>query len=386
MTKLLFIHDGPIYYNNDGQHYEFAYHGLLERYKYLADDITFLMRVEPVTEQTKCTLIPEEIHIIGVPNFKNPRRYFKLISQVKRQIEMAVKETDLLVLRGGSCSNIALKFAKKMNKAYIYECVGCTWDSLWNYSLLGKIMAPYMFLSERKRIKEAPFVCYVTKSFLQRRYPTQGENVACSNVVVDNVPDEVLTKRLSKINNYNAEIYKIGTAAAIDVRYKGQEYVIHAISELAKEGINFEYYLAGGNRLKSSYLKDLAEKLGVLNRMHFVGSLNSSQMPQFYDFIDIYIQPSKQEGLPRAVIEAMSRGVPCVGSNIAGIPELLQPECLFKKGNVNSIKNVLKKMIQNDMSRYAIENFNIAKEYQIDILTRRRNHFYDTFLESCRMK
>ena len=58
MRKLLFVHDGPIYYDADGQYYEFAYHGLLERYRYLADDITFLMRVEPVTEHTKNTPIP----------------------------------------------------------------------------------------------------------------------------------------------------------------------------------------------------------------------------------------------------------------------------------------------------------------------------------------
>lgn len=382
MRKLLFVHDGPIYYDADGQYYEFAYHGLLERYRYLADDITFLMRVEPVTEQTKNTPIPREVHIIGVPNFKDPGKYFKLISRVKRQIETAVKETDLLVLRGGSCSNIALKLAKKMNKPYIYECVGCSWDSLWNYSLLGKIMAPYMFFADRKRIREAPFVYYVTRNFLQRRYPTKGKSVACSNVVVGDVPDEVLERRLLKISNCNTAVYKLGTAAAVDVRYKGQEYVIRAIKELATEGLYFEYYLAGGNRLKSTYLKDLANKLGVSNRVHFVGSLNSLQMSEFYDFIDIYIQPSKQEGLPRALIEAMSRGVPCAGSDIAGIPELLQPECLFKKGNVNSIKNVLKKMIQGHMKRYAKENFKTAKEYQIKILTKRRNAFYDIFLNT----
>ena len=41
--KLLFIHDGPLYVSNDGNYYEYSFHGLYERYSYLANDITFLM-------------------------------------------------------------------------------------------------------------------------------------------------------------------------------------------------------------------------------------------------------------------------------------------------------------------------------------------------------
>ena len=101
---------------------------------------------------------------------------------------------------------------------------------------------------------------------------------------------------------------------------------------------------------------------------------------EFYDSIDIYVQPSKQEGLPRAVIEAMSRGIPAIGTNIAGIPELLQRENLFRKGSVKSVKKALKHMVNADLSRYAEENFEKAKEYRIDVLTNRRNKFYDEFL------
>lgn len=381
MKKLLFVHDGPIYYDKEGKFYEVSYHGLLERYKHIADDITFLMRTEPITENTRNTIIPSEIHVIGVPNFKNPQIYFRLIKKVKKTIKEAVKNTDILVLRGGSCSNIALTYAKLLNKPYIYECVGCTWDSLWNYSLLGKVMAPFSFLAERKRIREAPYVCYVTDKFLQKRYPTKGKSIGCSNVVIEEVKQDVLEQRIQRICTYNQkQKYKLGTAAAIDVRYKGQEYVIKAISDLVREGYDFEYYLAGGNRLNSTFLMDLADRLNIKDRVHFVGSLSSSQMPQFYDFIDIYVQPSKQEGLPRSVLEAMSRGVPTLGTNIAGIPELLQPENLFQKGSSKAINFALKRIIQADMVKYAQENFNKAKKYQIEYLTQKRVEFYKTFL------
>ena len=78
----------------------------------------------------------------------------------------------------------------------------------------------------------------------------------------------------------------------------------------------------------------------------------------YYDSIDIYVQPSKQEGLPRAVIEAMSRGCPVLGTDIAGIPELIQERCLFKKGSVKSFINAVERLLICNQADIAIENFN----------------------------
>ena len=90
-------------------------------------------------------------------------------------------------------------------------------------------MAPSSFLAERRRIKEAPYVCYVTGEFLQRRYPTKGKSVSCSNVVVHAADPSILTKRLERIKrSAQKQKYVLGTAAAIDVRYKGQVHILRS--------------------------------------------------------------------------------------------------------------------------------------------------------------
>ena len=382
--KLIFVHDGPVYYDDQNKYYEFAYHKLLERYSYLADEIYFLIRTSKIEGENKYTLIPEKIGIVSVPNFKSPTKYFKNKAEAEKIVCDVIKDADYVVLRTqSSIAQIALKYIKKYNKPYIIECVGCSWDSYWNHSMLGKIVAPYMYYKTKKAIKDAPYVYYVTNQFLQKRYPTNGEKVACSNVVIKSNDKDALDKRIQKINKFNPkEKIIFGTAASLSTRYKGQEYVIKALKYFLDKGYNVEYHLVGGysGNQKNTFLYDLAVKEGVIDKVIFEGSLSSEQIMDYYDSIDIYVQPSKQEGLPRAVIEAMSRGCPVLGTDIAGIPELIQERCLFKKGSVKSFINAVERLLICNQADIAIENFNNAKMYKEDILENKRKEFYDKFL------
>lgn len=378
--RLVFIHDGPIYHK-DGKYYEYSYHGLYERYSYLADEIIFLMRVNELPSEERYDLISEQVHIVSFPNFKAPSLYLKNRIKAEKIIKEEVRKANMLILRDSSAASIAVKYANQFNVPYIRECVGCSWDSLWNYSLLGKILALPAFLRQKREIKRSPYVYYVTNKFLQRRYPTSGKQIGCSDVVVNTLNEDILRERIRKINDFDKEKeISLGTAAAIDVRYKGQEYVITAIALLKEKGYKIKYYLAGGNRTKSSYLKECAQKYRVSDNVIFCGSLSKSEMASFYDNIDIYIQPSKLEGMPRSVIEAMSHGCPVLGSNVGGIPELIDQECLFQKENITQIAKAIVNIINQDMSKYAKCNFEKAKKYTSDQLDRIRKDFYDQFL------
>ncbi len=126
---LVFIHDGPLFYDKDGNYYEYAYHELYERYSYLADNITFMMRTKPV-EGKKFTPVPPQIKVISVPNFKSPRTILVNKPKAERIIEKCVRENDVFVLRTqSSIAQAAVKYIKKYGKPYIVESVGCSWDS-----------------------------------------------------------------------------------------------------------------------------------------------------------------------------------------------------------------------------------------------------------------
>jgi len=74
----------------------------------------------------------------------------------------------------------------------------------------------------------------------------------------------------------------------------------------------------------------------------------------------LYVQPSRQEGLPRAVLEAMSVGCPVIGSRVGGIPELLRDSDMFESGDVTEIAHLIQQMSRERLAEMATVNFDIA--------------------------
>ena len=104
------------------------------------------------------------------------------------------------------------------------------------------------------------------------------------------------------------------------------------------------------------------------------------QIYNYLDKIDIYVHPSLQEGLPRAVIEAMSRACPCLGANTAGIPELLDSECIFESASAVSIVNAVKRFVNQDLKIYAERNFEHCRLYLNDVLNFRRDSYFKSIV------
>jgi len=385
--QVLFCHDGPLTKDELNNYYGVAHNNdTFCRYYAIADELAVAIRIREITkvkaEKSLSKITVSPFKVIECPDMSNFKGMLFNKQKVSRIITKAVEDADYIVARLPSIIGLfAIDAAKKLKKPYLVEVVACPWDALWNHSLKGKVVAPYMYFATKKRIKEAPFVLYVTNKFLQQRYPCHGRTIGCSDVDLQSIDDSILKKRLNKIQQMNKNNPVIlGTIAAVNVRYKGQKYVIKAISKLNKQGYNFEYHLVGGGDNK--YLKSIAVKYNVIDKVKFIGVLPHDEVFNFLDNIDIYIQPSKQEGLPRALVEAMSHGCPSLGSNIGGIPELIKSEYIFSNGSVSEICKLLKKMDKEEMKKEAKIVFEKAKEYSKELLDKKRFKFYKEFVFS----
>lgn len=368
--KLLFVHDHP-FRRVDGALYSIGSlnNNILNRYTSYCDSLTVVARIidEKSVHDRWSHITDEKVQIYGGKQLKY------------RGLEQKIQECDKMIVRLPSfLGNEALRLNKKYKKPCLIEIVGCAWGAMWNHGIKGKIIAPYMFIKTKKPVKNAPYVLYVTDEFLQKRYPTLGKSIGCSDVEITDLDNMIEEKRLQKINAQNGELV-IGTVAAIDVKYKGQEYIIKALGELKKRGINrFRYMLVGNG--SDVYLKDVAERYGVSDKVHFLGGMPHEKVFEWLDSIDIYAQPSKTEGLPRAVIEAMSRGLPVIGSETGEIPQLISGESCFKVGDYKAIAAILENLNAERLVKMSMENFKRAHDFEKSMLDKKRNDFYREFI------
>lgn len=325
----------------------------------------------------------DRLSVVFLPNPTADMKSF-IDPKVHREYKQTVLEqitTDraVIVRVPSDSGTIAADYCHKIGKLYLAEAIGCPWDSLWNHSIKGKALAPKMREDMRRVMRNAPYSVYVTNEFLQRRYPTKGVTAAISDVELRPMEQSVLDARIAHIRNHNGRI-KIATSGGL-VSYKGQQFVIEALAKLKAQGnTNFEYHLAGSG--DDVTLCNLARELGVEDQVIFEGRLAHEQMFPWLDEMDLYIQPSLQEGLPRAVMEAMSRGLPALGARTGGIPELLGEEYIFPRKGVDAIAKMLPEITAGEMESMAARNFERAKEYQKKTLDKRRYELYSTFAKA----
>lgn len=388
--KVLLAHDHQIlkykdkYYSTGG-----FTTNTLKRYTSIFGKLVFISRQKEVYQKHESYTLLEESNttFYKVPNFKSLRYIYKEI-EARKTIKKAVIECDYIITRlPSSIGFLALEYAKKYRKPYLIEVVACPWDSYWNHSTIGKFVAPIEYFKMRKAVKQSNYNIYVTNCFLQKRYPTLGTSISCSNVELVQHDFDVLNKRLKKIQKRNrGSKIVIGTVGGLNVKTKGQKYIIRALSDLKNEGYsNFEYQLVGGGDY--SYLKGIAKRYGVLDQIKFVGNIPHNEIFSWLESIDIYTQPSKHEGLPRALIEAMSVGLPCFGSNVAGIPELLDKEFIFahRGDRIDQIKNIILSFDCHTMMEQSRKNFVESQKYDFEVLKKKRTKYLLEFKNSALM-
>ena len=144
---------------------------------------------------------------------------------------------------------------------------------------------------------------------------------------------------------------KILVTAGILNRGKNIEMLIACLSKVELKNV---YALIVGDgsteadfRYKDS-LQGLAKKLGVDKQVLFTGWLEKEDLWKIYLSSDLFIMPSLSEGMPNAMLEALGLDLPCMGSNIAGVKDILQyDELLFDPMDEKAIADKIRSVFSD---------------------------------------
>ncbi len=226
-------------------------------------------------------------------------------------------------------------------------------------------------------VKKAHSVSYVTNAYLQRRYPASDEAYAIGCSDIELTHDWIK----SSARKYSAPAQNWVLVGSFGQLYKGPDLLINALAKLNSEKAEGEpqYKLTMlGDGIYRAEMEALAESLECSDNVNFVGEVNATQVKEYLEKADVFVMPSRTEGLPRALIEAMATGLPAIGSRVGGIPELLGDEHLFESENVDELATKLGRLCssERDLNEASTRNLSVALTYEASILHERRQAFY----------
>lgn len=342
---------------------------------------------EPLRDEEHTLTIPITRKDISVSIIPANARPFDIRNdaEVKKQLETAIMGCECVMIKIASRkANMAIKLAKKYGKPYMIGVTGDLYrDLITSKSVLRRLYAPIIYKQSLKTIKDCKFGTYVTQKYLQSMYPIEGMMCGYTDTLLPYVKEEVLESRLEWINGMqNREYIDLGIIGTYHDNRKGYDTAIQALEKLNNPRVRLRI-LGVGTSEDQHYWISYGMDHGIKNVIFDKPVSGVENVFKWIDSIDISILPSRSEGLPRSIVESISRACPCVISNVCGMPELVNEKWLHNPEDDDKLAELLSKMIEDEgnMIEAAKENFHRALDYTLDSVRKKRTAFYDAFKE-----
>ncbi len=362
-----------------------------KRYLQVFDEVVVMARVTDVAESEigdRKQADGPGVSFYSIPTFIGPWQFLRLWPQLRKMVRQAIKQADSFMLRvPGTLATMIWHPLKELGIPYGVEMVGDPWDSFAPGSIKS-VTRPFfrrLFANgAAKQCRLASTAAYVTEHLLQKRYSPGCWSTHYSSVEL--APEIVLSDSEfnSRMVNFRSgrtsgKPFHICHVGMMEHFYKAPDVLLDAVAVCINKGLDIELSFVGDGRFRHE-LENRAHELGIADSVNFVGKVSTGRaVYDELDKADIYVLPSRQEGLPRTVIEAMARGLPCISSTVGGIPELLDSKFLVHPGDVEELATKIEWVLKDPgmMEEMTSQNLKTAKKYTSDELNRRRIDHYE---------
>lgn len=219
----------------------------------------------------------------------------------------------------------------------------------------------------KKRVYKMADVVTVLTSFDVKFYESRGVHV----YVMPNPCS--FTPIITNTHIRNKTILAVGQLDRY--HHKGLDNLIKLIGPILKEYPDWQLKIAGSGDKGLKHLTTLAEDNGVLENIVFTGFINN--VSEVMHQSSIFILPSRFEGLPMVLLEAMSQGMACIAYNCkTGPSDIIENDInglLIEDQNMSKMQNGMRTLLNNEKLRSNLSNEGIKslEKYNISAITAR---------------
>lgn len=333
-----------------------------------------------------------EVSFANVPDYLGPEQYLLRLPQIRRALRAALRPDDAAILMIPSIlGSLIYHLLRQSGRPYGVEVVTDP-HQIFAPGAHTHPLRPFfrwLFTRQlREQCANAASASYVTRSALQRRYPPVGaQNAADSGSFPAGRSSYGITNVIlgpeAFVDQPRAPLPARGTLTLVNVGTfanlsKAPDILIDAVDRCRRAGGDVRLVFVGDGQHRRA-MEERAAAHGIADRVCFLGRLAlGDAVREQLDRADIFVLPSRQEGLPRAMLEAMARGLPCIASAVGGIPELLPARDLVPPGDAGALASRIMEVAGDPARRAAMSarNLELARQYRDEVLQPQRIAFY----------
>lgn len=225
-----------------------------------------------------------------------------------------------------------------------------------------------IFLEQKIQCARNVFtVCDFNVHFLKSLYPLSFESFK-NKIIVHHLGIDLQELEYHPFGRDPFTLLTIGSL----LPQKGFVNVIEALAKLQKEFEDLNLIMIGEGTEKENLVRK-ARTLGIRNRITFIDQLPFEQVIYYLQKCTILIHPSNDLGdaVPTVIKEALASGLPVIGSDLAGIPELLDfgnAGVLFPPNDISALVDAIRMLLHDEPKRYQLaKNGRLFAEKKFDM-------------------
>ena len=314
------------------------------------------------------------VSVHGLPDYFGPWQYLRTLPSLRSRVREAVAQCDTYLIRvPGLIGRLAWQEVRRLRTPYAAEVMSDPWDTMGSGSMPTLFRPLYREIAARNLrmiCQNAVATLYWSSGIMRKRYPSADDADTCvaPRIFLNGgyASPERLLDRYQVMDPGSQRVWRIGFIGSFAQLYKGSDTLLRALAFCLGRGARLEASFAGEGRYREN-MESLARDLSLERNVSFLGQLGFGEpVCDFLDSIDLFVMPSRAEGLPRALVEAMARGCPCIGSDIGGIPELLVTEDLVPPNDHKALARKIMEVIADPQRMKAMSERNLARAKQFD--------------------
>lgn len=345
------------------------------------DKIVLVARCKKVKQKPDCLRVDNDrIECLPVADFKGNTGYLGQM-QALWQCRNAVGLADRYWLRApGFMATMVAFWLRRAGIPFFMHVVGdpagiAETKTEWLPGFMARPLVHIVRTRFQKHMLSSSGGLAVTESTLQKIYPS---SIPENDFGVSDV--KLLDSVFQKVRrDFAGDTFKI-VMTAVFAKYKGHCYLFEALKKVKQmQSRSVELYLIGQGPLRSR-LETMAKELGLDDCIHFCGRIDWG--PKLFAKLDeahLFILSSvAAEGMPRAMLEGMARGLPVVATDVGGIPEIIDRDMLVPIRNSAALAEKIVS-VMNDPQKLEIlscRNYRRAQDFGYERLQRLRKAWF----------